>query len=171
MSESKRKTGRFSRDLKDLCEFGVVSKRPTAVVWWHLKKKNPQQIFVFCPNPDVYYIFQCVVHSWERQPCVTMRRFRDPRMKGSWVNDCLEEIVCRLKGSISREEQLKVLAAVSGIGTNETWLGSYSTEDVLAVNVFPSIHRYLGASVQLEFELWRVRTIFFPTRKTNPRAV
>lgn len=77
------------------------------------------------------------------------------------MNDCLEEIVCRLKGSISREEQLKVLAAVSEMGTNETWLGSYFTEDVLAVNVFPSIHRYLGASVQQEFELWRMRTNFF----------
>lgn len=113
-----------------------------------------------------------MVHSWEGQPCVTMRRFHDPRMKGSWVNDCLEEIVCRLKGSISREEQLKVLAAVREIGTNETWLGSYSTEDVLAVNVFPSIHRYLGASVEQEFELWRMRTFFFSSveRQTRERC-
>lgn len=77
---------------------------------------------------------------------------------------------CRLKGSISREERLKVLAALSETGTNEIWLGSYSTEDVFAVNVPPSIHRYLGDSVEQEFELWRMRTIFSVDRRTRERC-
>lgn len=104
-----------------------------------------------------------MVDSWEGQLYVIPRRFRDPRMKGSRVSfvSKLFRGDCRLRGSRSREEQLKVLAAVSETGTNETWLGSYSTEDASAVNIPPSIHRYLGDSVEQEFELWRMRTTFF----------